>query len=143
MCIIVILCFSFCLLASVVLIYYVRRRYLLHLDIKSISQDELMLQPFQNHRKNLRIKALISNFIIVIVLVEIVLSLSFSINYMLSLEEYSKINRNFFRALSGFICISWYLASILYYCHLPILSLLMKVLWLIYVSPFSLQIHYH
>ena len=55
--IITILSSSFCLLASVVLIYYVRRRNLLHFEIKSIPQDELMLQSFQNHRKNLRIKA--------------------------------------------------------------------------------------
>ena len=141
--IIIVLCFSFFLLASVVLIYYVRRRYLLYLDIKSISQDELMLQSFQNHRENLRIKALISNFIIVIVLVEIVYSLSISFSYMPSLLEYfsTTLDWNYIRAMLRFDNIFSTLSTISYLCHLPILSLLLKVLWLIYLhSPYKYTI---
>ena len=139
-CIIITLCFSFCLLASVVLIYYVRRRYLLHFEIKSISQDELMLQSFQNHRKNLRIKALISNFIIVIVLVEIVYSLSFSVFSVFSLVV-DKFNCHHIRPMLRFEKIFLDLSIISYLCHLPILSLLLKVLWLIYLhSPYRYTI---
>ena len=139
--ILIILCFSFCLLASVVLIYYVRRRYLLHLDIKSISQDELMLQSFQNHRENQRIKALISNFIVIIVIIEILIYLSYSLLCINYLEEYSPTFKNRLRVLTKFSHIYKCINVISYFCHLPILSLLLKVLWLIYIrSPYKYTI---
>ena len=62
---------TFCLLASVVLCYYVRRRYLLARDIKNISSSDFINPCYQNHLKNLRIKSLISTFIIVILNCEI------------------------------------------------------------------------
>ena len=124
---------SFCLFASVVLIYYVRRRYLLHFEIKSISQDELMLQSFQNHRKNLRIKALISNFIIVIVVVEIVYIFSCLLSAIQALRP--------FRVLERFAFLLNYSLIISFHCHLPILCMFLKVLWLIYLhSPYKYTI---
>ena len=133
----IILSLSFCLLASVVLIYYVRRRYLLHFDIKSISQDELMLQSFQNNRENLRIKALISNFIIVIVLVEIFYSLLFSVHGIFLLVHW-----HYILDFSPSSFIYNHLNVILCLCQpLPILSLLLNVLWLIYLnSPYKYTI---
>ena len=138
----IILFLSFCLLASVVLIYYVRRRYLLYLDMKSISQDELTLLSFQNHRKNLRIKALISNFIVIIVIIEILIYLSFSLLSIDYLEEYSStLFKNMLRVLTKFSYIYKYISVISYFCHLPMLSLLLKVLWLIYLhSPYKYTI---
>ena len=127
----IILSSSFCLLASVVLIYYVRRRYLLHFDIKSISQDELMLQSFQNHRKNLRIKALISNFIIIIVVVEIVYIFS---NLFITIQ-------GLFPFLEIFKPFLSYSLAISFQCHLPILCMFLKVLWLTYLnSPYKYTI---
>ena len=129
----IILSSSFCLLASVVLIYYVRRKYLLHFEIKSISQDELMLQSFQNHRKNLRIKALISNFIIIIVVVEIVFIFA---NLLLIIQILIP-----FGFLERFEFLSNYSLIISFNCHLPTLCMFLKVLWLIYLhSPYKYTI---
>ena len=140
-CIITILSFTFCLLASVVLIYYVRRRYLLHFEIKSISQDELMLQSFQNHRKNLRIKALISNFIIIIVLLEIVYNLFLFFAYLLFSIIAIHFDINSVEVLERLVVFNNYLNLISYQCHLPILCMFLKVLWLIYLhSPYKYTI---
>ena len=64
-------CFSFSVLASGVLVYYLRRRYYLYAEMKGISSEKLWYSNYQNHLKNLKLMALISSFIIVILSVEI------------------------------------------------------------------------
>ena len=59
-------CFIFCVLATVVLIYYVRRRYYLTVEMNGISREKLTYLNYQNHLKNFKIKAMISNFVILI-----------------------------------------------------------------------------
>ena len=52
-----IVCFSFCLLASTLLIYYLRLRYNLRLSILGFPRENLWKINYQNHIKNLKINA--------------------------------------------------------------------------------------
>ena len=63
--------FVFGILATLVLLYYIRRRYYLNLEIRGITEEQLWDQNYKNHLKNLKVKAMITNFIIVILLIEI------------------------------------------------------------------------
>ena len=122
----------FCFLASAVLYFYVRKRYLLVRNIRNISDDDLINHCFQNSLKNLKIKVMIANFIVVIVIVEITFNLSFSIlnfgcwlRYMFHsdlIEYYRQIEPIFS-----------YIFLIAYHCHIIIPCLLLKVLWLVYL----------
>ena len=67
----------FCLSAVSTLCYYIRRRFKLYQDINRITQDLLFFEIYQNYRKNLRIQALIANFIIIILLLEIIENLMY------------------------------------------------------------------
>ena len=121
---------AFCILALVVLCYFVRRRYLLILDIKSVSKDDLIIPDYQNHVKNLKIKSMITNFIIIIVIFEFFYNFS-------CLVLYSPILTNIFLIFNPvlgvlpFLCFN-YLRIISLNCHIAIPCLLMKVLWLTY-----------
>ena len=126
---------TFCLLASVVLIYYIRRRYNLSSEIGLITSEELMLQSYQNHRKNLKIKAMLSSFIILIVLVEIVFNLSLS---LLAFPIAWKSNSNhsepqLISDLKRYSFIFRYSYIISYHCHVTTLCLSLEVLWLTYL----------
>ena len=58
-----------------VLVYYIRRRYKLYKEINGIPQELLIKESYRNHLKNLKIYCVVNNFIIVIVLMEIMLNL--------------------------------------------------------------------
>ena len=62
----------FCLLTLFVLVYYIRRRYKLYLEIKRVPQELLIMESYKNHLKNLKLKCVINNFIIVILVLEFV-----------------------------------------------------------------------
>ena len=65
-----ILCLIFCALVLFVLVYYIRRRYKLYKEINRIPQELLIMESYRNHLKNLKIKCIINNFIIVILVME-------------------------------------------------------------------------
>ena len=122
----------FCILAVFVLVYYIRRRYRLYQEIKRVTKDSLVLQSYQNYLKNLKIKSSINNFIIIVLLIELAENLSFviSIIYIFGMALDGKNNTHLF---------SYRLYLLFYYLFLvtnislvPVLSLIMKFLWLVY-----------
>ena len=125
---------TFCFLGLIVFCYYVKRRYLLALLIKSVSVDDLMMPHFQNLLKNLKIKVLINNFIIIIVVVEVLFNVSFSVLCLPSWREYFNASDPIFfwyldRVKLPFYC----LFHIAYNCHISTTCLVLKVLWLTYL----------
>ena len=114
---------TFCLLASVILVYYIRRRYCLHLEIKKISAENLWYANFQNHLKNLKIKATISNFVIIIVILEIVNNSSNAISLI---GDLIGSNENLLIALVHISLVSKL-------CFFSLLSLSLQVVWLAYL----------
>ena len=118
---IIINCFVLTMLTVAILFYYIRRRYLLSKEIKGISSEKLMCPNFQNHLKNLKTKVMISNFIIIIVFVEFVNSnvrILQDLNFILTHHSHQFINS---------------VSIISHLCHIPLLYLFMKVLWLAYL----------
>ena len=131
---------SFCLLVIIVLIYYVRKRFLLHKDIKFIRLENLGRISYENHLKNLQIKAVLSNFIIIILLLELKNNISslivffptlfFLVNNKRLIDSYSASEKHLI-----------FLIEISQICYIPVLALLMKVLWLAYLhSPYAYTI---
>ena len=125
---------TFCLLASVVLCYYVRRRYLLARDIKNISGSEFINHCSQNHLKNLRIKSMISMFIIIILCCEILYNFA---SLVFNIQRYASKFLNLNPAISYILFLaekcSDYVDCIAFSCQIAIPCLLMKVLWLAYL----------
>ena len=124
-------CITFCILALFVLVYFINRIFKLYREMRSVTPEKLYFYKkynFRNHLKNLKIKVMINNFIIVILLIELVNNIvSFFIFLILCLRHFYN------NAFEGF---HWYLHQIgfiSYFCYLPILCLLMNVLWLVYL----------
>ena len=115
----------FCVLALVVLYYYVRRRYYLFVEIQMITPEQLWSCSYQNHQKNLKIKAMISNFVIIILTVEISKNFLSFINYILYWIFHSITYEMHWMLL--------HLESIFLFSYVPILCLVLKVLWLVYL----------
>ena len=65
-----ILSIIFCVLALFVLVYYIRRRYKLYKEINRIPQELLIKESYRNHLKNLKLKCIINNFVIIILVIE-------------------------------------------------------------------------
>ena len=124
----------FCILALVVLCYYLRRRYFLIRDIKGISKDQLIIPDFQNHLKNLRIKYMITIFIIIILSLEILYTFS---SLFLDIQDYVSKFIIFNPVLSCLVSIVAqffnYLSMITGYIPIVVPCLLMKVLWIAYL----------
>ena len=137
-----ILCIIFCVLALFVFVYHIRRRYKLYKEINRIPQDLLILEEYKNLLKNLKIKCIINNFIIVILSIEIILNLGRIFVFFKSLIKYF-VKRDEFNYGSilqtlknlSFSELETYsiLFTITIYCSfVPILSMLMDFLWLVY-----------
>ena len=120
---IIIVCFSFCLLALAVFHHYVRWRYRLYLEKKGITREQLWYPCYQNHLKNLKIKAMIANFVIVIILVEIANNSSIFLERILIL---SKENRVTWDILN-------HIRFVTKYSFIPIICMFLDVLWLAYL----------
>ena len=124
---------TFCLLALVILCYFARRRFLLTRDIKEISKDDLINPCYQNHLKNLKIKSMIANFIIVIVIFEIIYNFSNLIFFFpIQNTEFLKIDPVFVKYLFLAKRFFNYVRYISSECHITIPCLLLKVLLLTY-----------
>lgn len=121
--------FTFCLLATLVFFYFTRRRYHLHLEIREITTELLWNPCYVNHRKNLGIKRMITNFILVILLVEIVNNSASFFAGINSLELHYHLPA--FTKLSELTL--YHLIFISRFCYVPILCLLLKVVWLAYL----------
>ena len=92
-----------------------------------------MSPGFQNHLKNLQIKLMITNFVVIIVFVEITYNLSFVAIVLPSWEDtFPKINFSSFYLWIGHTIIRQ-IEDIAVLCHMAIPCLLLRVLLLIYL----------
>ena len=122
----------FCILTVFVLIYYIRRRYRLYQEIKRVPKDLLILQPYQNYLKNLKIKCSINNFVIIVLLIELAENIFFVViviyDYGLGLDKEN--NTHLFS--DRLYLLFNYLLLVTNISLVPVLSLIMKFLWLVY-----------
>ena len=119
----------FCVLALFTLVYYIRRRYKLYKEIKRIPKNLLILEEYKNHLKNLKLKCTINNFIIIILIIEIVQNVFQFIIY------FPDWIIDFLEECSLYWELKFY-SSLLYlpirYSFVPVLSMMMTFLWLAY-----------
>ena len=124
----------FSILAFTVFCYFLKRKYLLTKDIKYFLRNNiLMSSSHQNHLKNLRIKSMITNFVIVIVFVEIMFNLS--VLGMIAQSwgaTFQQQNISLFRNLKRAYPFFRNIENIAVLCHVAIPCLLLKVLLLTY-----------
>ena len=126
-----ILSIIFCVLVLFVLVYYIRRRYKLYKEINRIPQVLLIKESYRNHLKNLKIKCIINNFVIVILIMEIILNLCqfidcfpYSINYFVKDFYFGS-----FKEVENY---SELVYMSIYFSFVPVLSMMMDFLWLVY-----------
>ena len=124
-------CSTFCVLATIVLIYYIRRRYNLHLYMRDITPEKLWFVSYINHKKNLKIQAMIANFAIIIILVEIANNIANIYNNFAILIPYNE----------QLLVLMVHVRCHTQLCHVPLLCLLLKVIWLAYLhAPYKYTI---
>ena len=131
--ILLILSIIFFLLSLFVLVYYIRRRYKLYKEINRIPQELLIKESYRNHLKNLKIKCIINNFIIVILVMEFILNFGHIFLYLpyliiLFVKDHGLNFLNLFSIEND----SPLFTLPIYYSLVPVLSMLMDFLWLAY-----------
>ena len=121
----------FSVLALFVSVYYIRRRYKLYKEINRIPQELLIMESYRNHLKNLKITCIINNFIIVILVMEIILNFGQIFMYYPYLIEYflKEFNIHFLMELQNYTFLFTDLSN---YSFVPVLSMMMDFLWLAY-----------
>ena len=123
----------FCSLTLFVFVHYIRRRHKLYQEIKRIPQELVHKESYKNHLKNLKLKCIIHNFIILILMLEFVRSLGYIIcflpNWFIDFAHESTDMLNFQLNMQK---ISYFLLRPLAYSFVPLLSLLLSFLWLAY-----------
>ena len=117
-----IVCFSFCMLAIAVLYYYIRKRYRLYREIRGISREQLWYTCYQCHLKNLKVKSMIANFVIVIIFMEIINNGTIVFDLILQLLN----------GKEGWV-LKDHVRFISKYCFIPMLCMFLDVLWLAYL----------
>ena len=121
--------FPFCVLALFTLVYYIRRKYKLYKEIKRIPKDLLILEEYKNLIKNLKLKCIINNFIIVILMIEIAQNLC---QIIVFLPDWIV---DFLDECPLYLELHYY-SFLLFlptrYTLIPILSMMMDFLWLAY-----------
>ena len=128
-----ILVIVFCLLSLFVLVFYIRRRYTLSKEINRIPQELLIKESYRNHFKNLKIKCIIHNFIIVILVMEFILNFGHIFFYLPYLIiHFVKDHEYNLRNLLNILNDSHLFTMPIYYSLVPVLSMLMDFLWLAY-----------
>ena len=127
------LAIPFCFFSLIILVYYVRRRYHLYLEMKAITTEQLWFPNFQNHLKNLKIKALIANFVMIILLVETGNILTSVFVYRCAILAVLKMGNNCSDSLLTNFLEENILGLITTSVYIPILCLFIKVLWLVYL----------
>ena len=128
-----IISFPLCLLTLFVLVYYVLRRYKLYREIKRFPQELFLKESYRNHLKNLRLKSIIHNFVIIILVLEFLRNIGYLLSSLPSWFIY------FGKETSGMIDYQHnvekfsdeYFVS-KSYTFVPVLCLFMNFLWLAY-----------
>ena len=119
----------FCVLALFVIVYYIRRRYKLYKEIKRIPKNLLILEEYKNHLKNLKLKCIINNFIIIILMIEIAQNvLQFILYFPSWMIDFLKECPLYWELLYY----SLLLFPTIRYSLIPVLTMMMDFLWLAY-----------
>ena len=122
-----------CLLVLFVLVYYIRRRYKLYKEINRIPHELLILESYSNHLKNLKLKCIINNFIIVILILELVRNFGDTIHFLPDWFTLFFIgNADIHHFMSNIQYYSSLFSIPMRYSFIPVLSMLMHFLWLAY-----------
>ena len=128
-----ILAIIFCVLALFILVHYIRRRYKLYKEINRIPQELLSMESYRNHLKNLKITCIINNFIIVMLVLEILQNLGEIFVYFPPVITYFVKEPGFnFGYLLEIEKIFFLIYMPIYYSFVPVLSMLMDFLLLTY-----------
>ena len=121
----------FCFNTSVVLVYFIRRRVRLGLEIKRVPADQLFRQEYKNYFMNLKTTVIITNLIILILFLELlenILLIQFVLTILVrellpgSLVYYLNIT---FPYVNTLLFVSKF-------TYIPLLSLVMNFLWHVY-----------
>ena len=113
------------------------------MEIKAITVEQLWFRSYQNHLKNLRIKVMIANFVILILLVEIGTRVCFLFQnrcrlyvlLKLQVDTHCHTNCSIMLFLNNVLNVSTMES------YFPLLCLLVKVLWLVYLhSPYKYSV---
>ncbi|KAI6659842.1 hypothetical protein LOD99_10596 [Oopsacas minuta] len=106
--------------------------------MKAITVQQLWLPSFQNHLKNLKVKALITNFILLILVLEIGSRVCFIYQNHCEILELLKITCSDDTRISSSMYV---IKMISQFCLLPVICLFTKVLWLVYLhTPYKYNI---
>ena len=126
--------FSFNIFAFAVFCYFLRRKYLLRREIKNFLKNNIMMSPsHQNHLKNLQIKSVITNFVIIIVFVEFMYNVSIVGTAAPSwLGTFNETKSTLFRDMQGTYPFFRMIATFTLFSHIAIPCQLLKVLLLTY-----------
>ena len=121
----------FCFNTLVVLVYFIRRRVRLGLEIRRIPADQMVRQEYKNYFMNLKTTIKITNFIILILTLELLENILF---IQVELKPFVKqLSPGF---LVHYLIKTYpYSVSLLFAMRLtyvPLLSLIMNFLWLVY-----------
>ena len=108
----------------------VRKRYRLYRDIRCIPSDLLYFETYQNYLKNIRIKSMIHNFIIIILYLELVNNTNYVIISLLNIlwTNYRTLEKTLLDPENKLINFNYCLRM----AFVPLLSLLMNILWVVY-----------
>ena len=113
--------------------YYIRRRYKLYREIKRIPQELLFKESYKNYLKNLTIKCIIHNFIIVILVLEFVQNIGEVIFIIPNwVQETNSKIISIFPFLFTFLNYSDMFFFSMRFSVVPVVSLVMNFLWLAY-----------
>ena len=128
----------FCINTLIVLVYFIRRVIKLRQELKNIPLEKLIKQEYINYVMNMKIHLKISGFIIVILIFELFENVSF-ILFLLpnwgkvvdagSSKSFRNISHSSIRNISNS---SMYFAFSTRLMYIPLLSLVMNFLWLVY-----------
>ena len=118
----------FCFNTLVVLVYFIRRRVRLSFEIRRIPAYQLVRQEYKNYFMNLRTTIKITNLIILILILEIIENLFVTLT---TLEYVSQILLGV-NYIFGFYVYASKLLGVIRLMYVPLLSLVMNFLWLVY-----------
>ena len=118
----------FCFNTLVVLVYFIRRRVRLSFEIRRIPAYQLVRQEYKNYFMNLRTTIKITNLIILILILEIIENLFVTLT---TLEYVSQILLGV-NYIFGFYVYANKLLGVIRLMYVPLLSLVMNFLWLVY-----------
>ena len=112
---------------------YIRRRYRLSREIKRFPFNLLWKESSKNRLKNLRIKCIICNFIILILLLEFLQNISY-VTFLLPdwFIRFDKPNVSKYTFLFHVRFYTLMLISPIRFSLVPVLSMMMDFLWLVY-----------